>query len=204
MAPLVPQAGRLASATNSTSRRRPRRGSLVSRSTRVLIDERRTAALTVGHAARLVGRANSPWPQQEHGEEHEVPGEDLVGRVDLVADRLGDTEHDPAGERAPQRPEPADDHGLEREDEPRRPVDRAEGRADAEEHPTDRDGPSAMAIATANMRRSSIPTIRAASRVVGRRAQRPAERVRSSHSWRPTSMATATPSVRSGNQPTAS
>ena len=65
--------------------------------------------------------------------EHRVLG------VDLAADRLGDAEHDSAGERGPQRGAQAADHDrLEGEDQVARPGVRGEARADREEHPADR------------------------------------------------------------------
>ena len=45
------------------------------------------------------------------------PGEDLVGGIDLGAELLHDAQQDPARQRAPQRPEPADHHRLEGEEQ---------------------------------------------------------------------------------------
>ena len=68
-----------------------------------------------------------------------MAGEHLPARIDLRADRLRDAENDAAGERAPEAAEPADDHRLEAEDQPRRPDRRIEIGADGEEHAGDRD-----------------------------------------------------------------
>ena len=67
-----------------------------------------------------------------------MPGKELPAGIDLRADRLRDAEDDAAGERAPQAAEAADDHGLEAEDQPRRPDRRIEIGADGEEHAGDR------------------------------------------------------------------
>src|SRR6185369_6702775 len=55
--------------------------------------------------------------KHEHGQEHEVACELPPLRVDLTTDGLGYAEDDAADERAPQRPEAADDHGFEGEDQ---------------------------------------------------------------------------------------
>ncbi len=55
-----------------------------------------------------------------------MPGEDLPFGIDRGPDRLRDAEDDAAGQRAPQRAEPADDDGLEGIDQPRRPDGRIE------------------------------------------------------------------------------
>ena len=51
-----------------------------------------------------------------------MAGEHAPAGRELGAHRLGDAEDDPADERAPQRAEPADDHRLEREDQPVGPL----------------------------------------------------------------------------------
>ncbi len=48
------------------------------------------------------------------------PAKQLPARIDLRADRLRHAEDDAARERAPHAAEPADDHRLEAEDQPRR------------------------------------------------------------------------------------
>lgn len=59
-----------------------------------------------------------------------MAGQHTPGGVELGADRLGDAQDDPADEGAPQRAEPADDDGLEREDQ----HDRTEGRRELGTH----------------------------------------------------------------------
>ena len=68
-----------------------------------------------------------------------MAGEHLPARIDLRADRLRDAEDDAAGERAPQAAEPADDHRLEAEDQPRRADRRIEIGAHRQKHAGDRD-----------------------------------------------------------------
>src|SRR5499433_3960292 len=65
-------------------------------------------------------------PHREDEEKCEMPGEHLPARVDVGADALRNAEQDPAAQRSPQAAETADDHGLEAEDQPRRPDRRIE------------------------------------------------------------------------------
>ena len=64
--------------------------------------------------------------------EGEMAGEDLPFRIDRRADRLRHADDDAAGERAPERAEPADDDRLEGVDQPRRSDGRIEIGARAE------------------------------------------------------------------------
>ena len=67
----------------------------------------------------------------------------------LGADGLRDADHDAAGERAPQAAEAADDHRLERVDQPRRADGRIEIGADAEKERGDRATTIAIPMAIA-------------------------------------------------------
>src|SRR5689334_4940322 len=69
-------------------------------------------------------REQAARPHDQDGEEGEMAGEDLPFRIDPGADGLRDPEHDAAGERTPEAAEPADDHRLERIEQP----GRADGR----------------------------------------------------------------------------
>ncbi len=66
------------------------------------------------------------------------PAKQLPARIDLRADRLRHAEDDAAGKRAPHAAEPADDDGLEAEDQPRRSDRRIEIGAHGDEHAGDR------------------------------------------------------------------
>ncbi len=138
-----------------------RRGRVVRRDRHGAVDGARR-----GHAwrARRAGE-QAARPEQRGRQEHEVSGEELVGRADLVAERLRDTQDDPADEGPPQRAEPADDDRLEREDQPDRPVGGAEVVRIPRKTPADRRPCRARSpCATAYRWRSSIPTRRAARR----------------------------------------
>src|SRR5262249_5742269 len=57
--------------------------------------------------------------EDKHGEEDDVPGETPVRDVYRAPDRLAPPQHHPAEQGPPQRAEPADHHGREREQEDR-------------------------------------------------------------------------------------
>ena len=78
-------------------------------------------------------------PQRQHDQEGDVAGQQIPAGIELRADGLRDAEDDAAGERAPHAAEPADDHGLEAEDQPRRADRRIEVGAHGEQHAGDRD-----------------------------------------------------------------
>ncbi|GCC48230.1 hypothetical protein chiPu_0032353, partial [Chiloscyllium punctatum] len=77
-------------------------------------------------------REETARPHHQHGQEGEMAGQDLPFRIDPAPDRLSQPEHDTARQRAPQAAEAADDHGLERIEQPRRPDRRIETGTDAE------------------------------------------------------------------------
>ena len=115
-----------ASAARSRARRRGR-----PRRARAITDER--GARGSGGGDRGVRHATPPRGNRPRGrtsddrEEHEVPGKLLPLGVDGRADGLRDAEDDAARQRAPEAAEPADHHGLERIEQPRRarPRDRS-------------------------------------------------------------------------------
>ena len=87
-----------------------------------------------------------------------MAGKNLPVGIDRGADGLGDAEHDAAGQRAPEDAEPADDHRLEGEDQPRRADGGIEIGADAEKRRAATAATaSAMPMATAKMRVLSMP-----------------------------------------------
>ena len=61
-------------------------------------------------------------PEGQHSEEDQVADQRAGADLDLIAEVLGDTEHDAAEQGSPQRPQPTDDDGLEREQEGNPPV----------------------------------------------------------------------------------
>src|SRR5262245_66528837 len=68
-----------------------------------------------------------------------MPAEDAPARRELCAHRLRHAENDAADERAPERAEAADDHGLEGEQKTVRTAAEGERRADTEEDSCDGD-----------------------------------------------------------------
>ena len=76
---------------------------------------------------------------RQNDEKGEMPGQQLPARIDLRADRLRHAEDDAARERAPHAAEPADDDGLEAEDQPRGPDRRVEIGAHGKKDAGDRD-----------------------------------------------------------------
>jgi hypothetical protein len=114
---------------------------------------------------------------REHDEEGEMAGEHLPARIDARADRLRDAEDRPAGQRAPQAAEPADDDRLEREDQPRRPDRRIEIGAHPRNTPAIATTASATPIATAKDACVDAHQLRAVG-IVGGGAEGAAERVR--------------------------
>src|ERR1043166_3511877 len=79
-------------------------------------------------------------PHREHDQERDVTGQEIPAGIELRADRLRDAEDDAARERAPHAAEPADDDGLETEDQTRRADRRIEVGAHREQHAGDRPG----------------------------------------------------------------
>ena len=122
----------------------------------------------------------------------------------LAPDGLRDAEDDAADQRAPERAEAADDHGLEGEEQPDGPA------ADVKVVRMPRKTPATATMASDSAIASAVePAVVDAHElggllVVGGRAEGAAERVRPIRSCRPTRSSTATPSMMSGNQPTAS
>ncbi len=99
------------------------------------------------HSCTPASQEPDAW-RGEHRQKYQVSEQDRVLGVDLLADHLGDAEHDATAERSPRRAEPADDHSLECEDElrwSRRGIERG---TDREKHTakrrcrnSDRSGP---------------------------------------------------------------
>ena len=100
---------------------------------RVARSTRTGVSMSVSRAREQPARANDQDEQ-----EGEVAGEDLPGRRQRGAERLRDAQHHAANQRAPQAAEPADDHGLERQDQPDRPGRRIEIGADGKQHAGER------------------------------------------------------------------
>src|ERR1051325_8589891 len=76
-------------------------------------------------------------PHPEHDQGRDVTGQEVPAGVELRADRLGGAENAPPRERPPHAAEPADDDGLETEDQTRRADRRIEVGAHREQHTGD-------------------------------------------------------------------
>src|SRR5271169_3339130 len=113
ISPASPHHGNATSATNTiTPTTAKTRLALVARSTR-------TESMSVPRAREQPAGSN-----HQDDQKGDVTGENLPGRRQRRTDRLSDAQHHAADQRTPQAAQPANDHGLECQDQP----DRARGR----------------------------------------------------------------------------
>ena len=112
-------------------------------------------------------------PRRQHDQKRDVPGEDLPAGIKMRADRLRHAEDQSARERAPQAAEPADDYGLETEDQPRRALRWIEMARTARNTPAIATTANDSAIASAKTWRLSRPIscATAGSSAVARKAR---------------------------------